>query len=315
MTAWEEVAADVFRRRYQPLDVSVCVLRGTGGLLVCDTRSSHRQADEIRADLAELGTLPVRWVVNTHAHFDHSFGNARFGPDSDLGAEIYAHERVPAHLDAYERPWLAELIASGEEPRDEWAEIVITPPTVLVGEAMTLDLGGIAAELRYLGRGHTDNDLLVHVPASGVWLTGDLVEESGPPVYASGSFPLDWPVTIGRLRAALREGDVLVPGHGAVVDSVFLAAQHEQLAAAAALITELHAAGVAEQDAEAEAGDRWPFPKALYGGGFAAAVRDGYKVLALGSTQPAGDTPDPGGPEPPGGLRPAPGPKSPAPGL
>src|SRR5438045_8003562 len=44
-------------------------------------------------------------------------------------------------------------------------------------------------------------------------------------VYGSGSFPLDWPGTIGRLRAALHEGDVLVPGHGAVVDAAFLAAQ------------------------------------------------------------------------------------------
>ena len=255
-------------------------MRAADGLLVCDTRSSHRQADEIRADLKELGTQPVRWVVNTHAHFDHSFGNARFGPDSDLGAPIYAHERVPAHLDAYERPILAGLIAAGEEPADEWREIVITPPTVLVGEAMTLDLGGTTAELRHLGRGHTDNDLLVHLPASGVWLTGDLVEESGPPVYGSGSFPLDWPGTIGRLRAALREGDVLVPGHGAVVGAAFLAAQHAQLAVAAALVRELHAAGVPEQDAEAEARDRWPFPEGLPGAGLAAAVRDGYAQLA-----------------------------------
>jgi len=311
MSAWEEVADGVFRRRYQPHDVSVCVVRGTGGLLVCDTRSSHRQADEIRDDLAELGTLPVRWVVNTHAHFDHTFGNAKFGPASDLGAPIYGHERVPAHLDAYERPMLAELIAAGEEPREEWAEIVITAPTVLVGEAMTLDLGGTAAELRHLGRGHTDNDLLVHMPATGVWLTGDLVEESGPPVYGSGSFPLDWPGTIGRLRAALREGDVLVPGHGAVVDAAFLAAQHEQLAAAAALIRELHAAGVPAERAEAKAGDRWPFPEGLPGAGFAGAIRDGYKVLARGDDQPSGDTPAPDGPEPPDGLRPAPGPSTP----
>ena len=256
------------------------MVRAADGLLVCDTRSSHRQADEIRADLAELGTLPVRWVVNTHAHFDHSFGNARFGPDSDLGAPIYAHERVPAHLDTYERPMLAELIAAGEEPREEWAEIVITPPTVLVGEAMTLDLGGTPAELLHLGRGHTDNDLLVHLPASGVWLTGDLVEESGPPVSGSGSFPLDWPGTIGQLRAELRDGDVLVPGHGAVVDAAFLAAQHELLVAAAALIVELHAAGVPAERAEAEAGDRWPFPQGLPGAGLAAAARDGYRQLS-----------------------------------
>src|SRR5262249_13784049 len=109
--------------------------------------------------------------------------------------------------------------------------------------------------------------------------------------------------TIGRLRAALREGDVLVPGHGAVVDAAFLAVQHEQLAAAAALIRELHAAGLTPQDAVAEAGDRWPFPEGLPGAGFAAAVRDGYEVLARGSTQPSGDTPDPDDPEPPAGLQ------------
>jgi glyoxylase-like metal-dependent hydrolase (beta-lactamase superfamily II) len=183
---------------------------------------------------------------------------------------------------------LAELIAAGEEPVGEWREIVITPPTVLVGQRMTLDLGGLTAELRHLGRGHTDNDLLVHLPARGVWLTGDLVEESGPPVYGSGSFPLDWPGTIARLRAELRDGDVLVPGHGAVVDAGFLAAQHEQLAAAAALIRELHAAGVPAEHAEAEAGGRWPFPEGMPGAGLAAAVRDGYRQLPAPGGDPAG---------------------------
>jgi hypothetical protein len=73
---------------------------------------------------------------------------------------------------------------------------------------------------------------------------------------------------------------VLVPGHGAVVDEAFLAAQHERLAAAAALIVELHAAGVPAARAEAEAGDRWPFPEGLPGCGFAAALRDGYQQLS-----------------------------------
>jgi glyoxylase-like metal-dependent hydrolase (beta-lactamase superfamily II) len=275
VTYWEEVAAGVFRRRYQPYDVSVCVVRGAAGLLLCDTRSSHRQADEIRDDLRELGPLPVRWVVNTHAHFDHTFGNARFGPASDVGAPIYGHELVPAHLGAYERRVLAELIAEAEEGAGEWREVVITPPTVLVGAAMTLDLGGRTVELRHLGRGHTDNDLLVRVPDAGVWLAGDLIEESGPPVYGPDSFPLDWPATIGRLRAALGEGDVLVPGHGAVVGAAFVAAQHEHLAAVAALIHELHAAGVPADRALAEGAGRWPFPA----GGMADAVRNGYAQL------------------------------------
>jgi hypothetical protein len=65
-----------------------------------------------------------------------------------------------------------------------------------------------------------------------------------------------------------------------VVDAAFLAAQHEQLAAAAALIVELHAAGVPAEHAEAEAGDRWPFPEGLPGAGLAAAARDGYQQLS-----------------------------------
>lgn len=273
---WTELAPGVYQRRYQPLDVSVCVVRGGAGLLVADTRSSHREADEIRADLRELGTLPVRWVVNTHAHYDHTFGNARFGAASDLGAPIYGHERLPAHLDNYERPMLADWIARGVEPVDEWREVVITPPTVLVGAALTLDLGDRAAELLHLGRGHTDNDLLVRIPDAGVWLVGDLLEESGPPSYNADSFPLDWPGTIGRLLASLRDGDILVPGHGAAVGAAFAAAQQAQLAEAAALITELHAAGVPADEAVAEGSDRWPFPA----DGMAEAVRTGYAQLA-----------------------------------
>lgn len=286
MVAWEEVASGVFRRRYEPLDVSVCVVRGTDGLLVVDTRSSRREADEVRADLRRLGDLPVRWVVNTHAHYDHTFGNARFGPASDLGAPIYAHERVPAHLDAYERPMLAGWIATGREPKDEWRGVVITAPTVLVGDTTTLDLGGRAVELLHLGRGHTDNDLVVHVPDAGAWLVGDLLEESGPPMYGSGSFPLDWPATIDRLRAAVTEGPgagtaVLVPGHGAVVDERFAAAQQLQLQTVAEIVRDLYAAGIPADAAVREGGDRWPFPAA----GMTGAVRDGYRQLR--DTHPA----------------------------
>ena len=273
MTRWAEVADGIFVGRYQPYDVNVTVVRGADGLLVVDTRSSHREADEIRRDLTTLGAaLPVRWVVNTHAHFDHSFGNYRFGPDSDLGAPIYGHERAPAHLLEYETPKLADFVETDTERSAEWAEVIITPPTELVAERASIDLGDRSVELLHLGRGHTDNDLLLHVRAVDTWLVGDLIEESGPPMYAPDCFPLEWPETVSALTGRLGDDTVVVPGHGTTVDSGFVAAQLADLRAVADLIRELHVAGVPVEAALGEGGDRWPFPAE----GLAAAVRRGF---------------------------------------
>jgi glyoxylase-like metal-dependent hydrolase (beta-lactamase superfamily II) len=275
---WNEVAAGVFQRHYNPLYVSVCVIRGSDGLAVVDTRSSPRQADEIRADLRELGSAPVRWVINTHGHFDHCFGNQRFGPGSDLNVPIYGHVGVPAFLDKFERPGLAEAIASGEEPADEWREVVITPPTELVGDRYTLDLGDRAVDMFYLGRGHTDNDLLLHIPDADAWVVGDVIEESGPPCYGAGSFPMDWPDTVSRLLALVGDGDVLVPGHGAPVGADFARAQQQQLAMVAGLIRELHRDGVPAGKAAEAGGGRWPMPV----DGLAPAIETGYAQLSPG---------------------------------
>jgi glyoxylase-like metal-dependent hydrolase (beta-lactamase superfamily II) len=179
---WIETAAEVFQRRYQPLDVSVCVIRGADGIGVVDTRSSPREAGELRADLRELGDLPVRWVVNTHAHFDHCFGNQRFGPVA--GVPIYGHEAMPAHLDRFERPMLAAWAAAGGAQAEEWREVTVTPPTHPVNGQNVISVADRPVGLIHLGRGHTDNDLVVHVPDAAAWLVGDLVEESGPPAEA-----------------------------------------------------------------------------------------------------------------------------------
>ena len=279
MSGWAEVADGVFHRRYEPWDVNVCVVRGSEGLLVVDTRASARQADEIRADLRELGGAPVAAVVNTHAHFDHSFGNQRF-----TDVPIYGHQRVPAHLDAYERPMLTGWVAAREEPVDEWAEVVITPPTVLVGDERRVVLGDRVVELLHLGRGHTDNDLVLHVPDASAWLVGDLVEESGPPMYGSGCFPLEWPGTCGVLAGRLSSTDTVVPGHGTPVDRTFVLEQQGRLAEVADLVRELHGAGVPVDRARREGGTRW----ALEQDGLDQAIAAGYAALdAEASGQPS----------------------------
>jgi glyoxylase-like metal-dependent hydrolase (beta-lactamase superfamily II) len=276
---WIEVADGVLQRRYQPWDVNVCVVLGNDGLLVVDTRASPRQGQQLRDDLRELGDRPVRWVVNTHAHFDHTFGNQVFTRTDGAAAwrrpDIYGHALVPDHLDRYERPVLAQRLAGSLDPDDELREVVVTAPDVLVTDRHVLDVGGRAVDLVHLGRGHTDGDLLLHVPDARSWLVGDVVEQSGPPVYGTGSFPLEWPATVRALLGQLTAEDVVVPGHGTPVDAGFVRAQAAQLQQVADLLVGLHDAGVPVDAAYDEGGDRWPFPRDALG----TAAAEAYRAL------------------------------------
>ena len=263
MHGWQEVGDGVYCRRYQPWDVTVGAIRGSAGLLVVDTRASLRQADELLRDLSRLDARAPAWVVNTHFHFDHTFGNAAFLP-----APLWGHVSVPGALAA----------GRHEAPDDpEYAQAVLVPPDHLVLTTADLDLGDRRVELHHLGREHTDGDLVVWVPDAAVLFAGDLVEESGPPAYGEDSFPLDWPATAGRLLDLAAEPRI-VPGHGSVVDHRFVAGQREGLAAVAGLARELWAAGVPADEALAAGEDRWPWPPA----GLARAVRRAYRQLSEG---------------------------------
>ncbi|MGO4689283.1 MBL fold metallo-hydrolase [Glaciibacter sp. 2TAF33] len=234
MANWTELADGVFHRRYEPLDVSVCLVSGADGLLLVDTRGNPREAEQIITDAAEVTNLSIRWVVNTHAHYDHTFGNQRFRTQ----AEIYGHARIPAHFSAYEQPRLDAWTADpAVEPQHDWDGVLPTPPTHLVSAPTRLDLGGREVRLLPLQPGHTDTDLVVEVPDADVWIVGDVVEESGPPMYGSGSFPLEWPGVLDRLANLLGAGSIVVPGHGRPVDRDFVGRQAETLHRVAEAIT------------------------------------------------------------------------------
>jgi glyoxylase-like metal-dependent hydrolase (beta-lactamase superfamily II) len=226
MTVWHEIADRVWVRRYRFFDQTIGVIGGDDGLLVIDTRTSHRQGAELLADLSELpGT--VRWVVNTHHHHDHCFGNWVF-----RDAELWGHERCATRLMAHGETMRAELIEGMPDEADEWREVVVTPPRVTFGHRATIEVGDRAVELRYLGRGHTDDDIVVTVPAVGVLFAGDLLENGAPPYFGDG-FALDWPATIEAL-IGLTTGPV-APGHGEVADRAFAERSLEELRAVADL--------------------------------------------------------------------------------
>lgn len=226
MTApWQEVGDGIFRRRYPSLDLNIGAILCGDSVVVVDSRANHRQADELRAELRALSELPVSTVIDTHYHWDHTFGNARF-PE----ARIVGHARCRSALAERGASMKAELLASdymSEANRPDFEAVVVTPPEFTFEEDMSLEIGGRHIELRHLGLGHTDSDVVVAI--DDVVFAGDLVEEGADPYFGDG-FPIAWVNTLDRMILSLR-GPV-VPGHGDVVDADYVRDQREKISRA-----------------------------------------------------------------------------------
>ena len=151
------------------------------------------------------------------------------------------------------------------------AAVDVLPPDRTVHIESTMDIGGRTLELRHLGRGHTDGDLVVLVTDSSVLLAGDLIEESGPPSFGD-SYPLDWPDTVHTMAQLATAATVVVPGHGRPVDIDFVRAQHDQLTQLAWQIRDGDSDGAAPEDVAAKA----PFGPVLA----LTAVKRGYAQLS-----------------------------------
>jgi glyoxylase-like metal-dependent hydrolase (beta-lactamase superfamily II) len=271
VTAFVEVARDVFVLRYPVLDVNATLVVGGETALVVDTLSTDAQAAELLAAVRHVTTAPL-CAVNTHHHFDHSFGNAMLAAH---GARIWGHEAAVAllegHAEELQQRWYREYASTDPRLADGLAAVTVRPPDHAVRVASTLDLGGRTVVLRHLGRGHTAGDLVVDVPDTAVVIAGDLVEESGPPQF-DDAYPLEWPEALVALLATMNPAAVVVPGHGALVDCAFVRGQYEDLTALAWLIRDGDADGAPAERVAARA----PFGAQTS----LVAVRRGYAQLA-----------------------------------
>lgn len=247
-SVWREVGDRVWIRRYEALDQTIGVIGGGSSLLVIDTRGSHVMADELLTDLKQLPGL-VRFAVNTHGHWDHVFGNARF-----RSWPIIGHVRCAEMIDEHGEAARARLIERySAETAGQFREVELTPPTEVFEDSLAIELDERQVELRYLGRGHTDNDIVVSVPDAAVLFGGDLLENAPAPWFGD-SYPIAWADT-GRALLDLVDG-VVVPGHGDPFDVHFAQTQVEQLAELADLARQANSGAIGLD----EAIRRSPFP-------------------------------------------------------
>lgn len=223
------------------MNVNAGIAIGDDAVAVIDTGTIAADASEILEVVLGLTDRPLRYVVNTHHHGDHTFGNWWLLP-----AIVVGHERCRLRLlgdaGAQHRDMFVQLVPM---LRESIEAVTVEPPSVTFEQSLRLHLGGRSLRLDYLGRAHTDNDIAISAGPDVVF-AGDLIEESAPPV-AFEAFPAEWGPTLRRLAGL--DAATYLPGHGRPVDRAFV----ERQAAAFEAVSAACAAATSEADAMASA--------------------------------------------------------------
>src|SRR5579863_2227226 len=163
MPEFLEVADRVWVARYEWADANVTAIGGERGLVVVDTHGSAAAGRVVLADLDRLGAGHVTHVVNSHWHWDHTFGNVAFR-DAVQGVPIHAHEEAARWLSEHGQRMKQRFADSPDDPhREDVAATEIVIPDQTFTETHALDLGDRLVELVYLGRGHTSGDIVTRV--------------------------------------------------------------------------------------------------------------------------------------------------------
>lgn len=209
-------------------------------VLLVDDGTTPAAARAFLEDIKKITSKPVRYVVNTHFHYDHTDGNSVFGPEVQIIAHEYVRTAittfnvlnrepfvtsqrtaVPARIERLAKQFGAEQdpskraavlkdLAAARITWDQLQQIRPTPPNVTYTSKMVLFRGSREIQLLFLGRGHTAGDTVVFLPAERIVCTGDLMESQL--AYMGDGFFDEWVTTLDTLKKL--DFALLLPGHG-----------------------------------------------------------------------------------------------------
>jgi glyoxylase-like metal-dependent hydrolase (beta-lactamase superfamily II) len=211
---FERVSEDVYQARGTgnvAVGANAAIIINEDDVLVVDSHISPAAAAALINELRSITDKPVRYVVNTHFHFDHAHGNQIYPTDVQVIGHEFTREML-ANGGSVGRTYqrFQEAMASQPGYVEGQEGLTPTPPNTTLSERMTLFRGGRETRLLFFGRGHTGGDIVVHLPAERILITGDLLLEGIP--FIGDGFPTDWVETLEELKGL--GFDVILPGHG-----------------------------------------------------------------------------------------------------
>ncbi len=190
------------------------------GVIVIDTRTNPAEARKALAELRKITDKPVLYIINTHYHGDHTFGNQVF----EESKTIIAHENVRKMLQGQNgQNHLAFFKTFGLSGMDE---VQIVLPNMIYKKRMEIYQGAYHLQLLHLGKGHTDGDTVVYLEELKLVITGDLVFADTIP-YAGDGYIDSWIASLHTLHNY--DIEIVVPGHGEVGGKTTLIAMKHYL--------------------------------------------------------------------------------------
>ena len=179
------------------------------GVLVIDTRQHPRRAEELLAAIRKTTDKPIKYVINTHAHGDHYFGNSVFKRE---GAIIIAHRDTQRMMQAHHGVEMKRRAGYFKQTKFDPAEVQLVLPDVTFDSKLTLNLGSRTVELLYMGAGQNPGDTLVYFPKERVIFSGGPFSKNSWPNPQFTPSMSNW-VELLRKIAAM-DVDKYLGGHG-----------------------------------------------------------------------------------------------------
>ena len=183
------------------------IVIGRDGILVVDTLISAKEGQRFLADIRKISDKPIKYVVNTHTHLDHAFGNCVF---AKLGAIVISHDADRKLLERVGESTIKNIANYGLKLEDMVGTEIVYP-SLSFSERMTIDLGGETVELIRTAPSHTEGSVIVYLPAKRLLFAGDILFTDFHPYLADGDIP-GWTRTLDALIAM--DVERIIPGHG-----------------------------------------------------------------------------------------------------